>query len=362
MYLNKISKITALLIVLLGVSVSEATSPAPGMTKPLPASAPVPKNNKMTLAKIELGRQLFFDPRLSSDGTVSCNSCHNVMGAGEDNRPVSVGVRGQRGGRSAPTVFNAAFLSVQFWDGRAKTLEDQAKGPLTNPIEMGNKNHDQVIERLKKIPGYVQAFEKVFGGRRSASASAKTDTLVIDNLAQAIAAYERTLITPNAPFDRFLKGDKKAISVSAQRGWKKVQEVGCTTCHQGIAFAGPPMADGQGFFMKFPTFPDTSYEDKYDLTDDKGVFQVTHQVEDKNRWRVATWRNVALTAPYFHNGSVPTLTEAVRVMAKTQLNKDLQDGEVGDIVEFLKSLTGEFPKQKLPELPKSEVISVVDER
>lgn len=313
--------------------------------EPLPKKVPIPADNPQTPAKIELGQQLYFDPRLSKTGTVSCNSCHNVMLGGDDNRPNSFGIRGLQGQRSAPTVWNAAFLSVQFWDGRANTLEDQAKGPITNPIEMGMDDHNIAIQRIQKIPGYQKAFEKVFGSKNSIN---------IDNVAKAIASYERTLITPNSPFDRYMGGDKKAMSAEAIKGMQLVQTVGCVACHSGPNFAGPQMPVGSGFFMKFPTFPGTEFEKKYKLTEDTGRHTVTNKPEDKNVWRVPTLRNVALTAPYFHNGSVKTLDEAVRVMAKTQLDKDLKPEEVTAIVAFLNSLTGEFPKQKMVRLPPTE--------
>jgi len=308
--------------------------------EPLPKKVPIPADNPQTPAKIELGQQLFFDPRLSKTGTVSCNTCHNVMLGGDDNRANSFGIHGLQGARSAPTVWNSAFLSVQFWDGRAPTLEEQAKGPIINPKEMGMDNHNVAIQRIQKIPGYQKSFEKVFG-----------TTPNIDNISKAIAAYERTLITPNSPFDKFMRGDKKALSEEAQKGMKLVQTVGCVACHMGPNFAGPALPVGTGFFHRFPTFPNKDYEKKYKLSEDTGRHTVTNKPEDKNMWRVPTWRNIALTAPYFHNGSVKTLDEAVRVMAKTQLNKDLTPEEVTAIVAFLNSLTGEFPKQKMVSLP-----------
>jgi len=312
--------------------------------EPLPKTAPAPATNPSTPAKIKLGKQLFFDPRLSKSGNISCNSCHNVMLGGDDNRPVSIGFHGKEGGRSAPTVWNAAFLSVQFWDGRAASLEDQAKGPLTNPIEMAMDSNDFVVDRIARIPGYVEQFKSVFGGAKPVN---------IDNVAKAIAAYERTLITPDSPFDRFLRGDKKAITPAAERGMKLVQTVGCMTCHQGPNFAGPKLPVGQGFFMKFPTIPGSEYDSKYKLADDPGRYEATKKEADRGMWRVATWRNIALTAPYFHNGSVKSLDEAVRVMAKTQLNKTLKDEEVSDIVAFLNTLTGKFPEQTIPRLPET---------
>lgn len=302
------------------------------------------------LSKEELGKTLYFDPRLSVDGTVSCNSCHNVMAGGEDNRSFSMGVRGQRGGRSAPTVFNSAFYSVQFWDGRANTLADQAKGPLINPVEMGNKDHKQVVERLKKISGYVQMFSQIYG----------KSGITIDNVANAIEAYEKTLTTYNSPYDKFIAGDKKALSSLAQEGWKNFQTLGCITCHSGKNFSGPDLPIGTGFYMKFPTFDKTDYDKKYQFTKDTGRYEVTKKEEDKHMFRVPTLRNIARTAPYFHNGSVTHLEEAVRVMGKVQLNKDLSSQEVKSLVAFLEALSGEIPPQTMPRLPHSSQTVVVD--
>lgn len=318
---------------------------------PLPKKVPVPKDNPQTPAKIELGKQLYFDPRLSKTGTVSCNSCHAVEGGGTDNRAFSTGVEGKLGGRSSPTVWNSALMSVLFWDGRAKSLEEQAKGPLINPVEMGMPDHDAVMKRVAAIPGYVEQFGKVFPG---------ATPMTIDNLAKAIASFERTLVTPNSPYDKYMAGNKKALTAGAVRGLKTIEEVGCTTCHFGPNFAGPELEAGMGFYQKLPQHPGSDYERKYDLTKDLGRFEVTKDENDKNMWRVPTWRNVALTAPYFHNGSVKTLDEAVRVMAKMQLNVTLTDAQAADIVEFLKSLTGERPKIVLPQLPMTPGVSVVD--
>lgn len=319
---------------------------------PLPKSPPIPKDNPMTPAKIELGKQLYFDPRLSKTGTVSCNSCHNVMAGGDDNRAVSVGVEGKKGDRSAPTVWNAAFMSVQFWDGRAATLEDQAKGPLVNSDEMGMSSHDLVVKRIAEVPGYQEEFRKVF---------VEKEPITIDNVAKAIAAYERTLITPNSPYDRYMAGDKNALDPAAKRGMDLAQKIGCTSCHSGPNFAGPALEPGQGFFMKFPMNAGTEYEVKYHLAEDPGRFKVTKQESDRNVWRVPTWRNITLTAPYFHNGSVATLNEAVRVMAKTQLGRDLNDAEASDLVAFMHGLTGTFPVQTMPQLPPTPTKSVIGE-
>lgn len=301
----------------------------------LPTVAPAPADNPTTEEKIELGKMLYHDPRLSSTGTVSCASCHNTMLGGEDNRPNSMGVNGQTGGRSAPTVWNAAFNAVQFWDGRAPSLEAQAAGPVTNPIEMGMKNWDDVVVRLKSIEGYQLAFEQAFG----------KDAISKDNATKAIAAYERTLITPNSPYDKYVSGDKSALTEQQVRGMNLAQELGCTGCHSGPAFNGP------GVFQKFPIHSNPYFAAKYHFNDDKGLADVTKKSDDEHMWKVPTWRNIALTAPYFHNGAAKTLDEAVKIMAKMQLDKDLSKEQVAEIVAFLNSLTGEFPKQKMPVLP-----------
>ncbi len=317
----------------------------------LPKAAPIPKDNPQTKEKILLGKALFFDPRLSKDGTVSCNSCHNVMGSGGDNRSFSAGVKGQLGGRSAPTVWNSAFLSVQFWDGRAKSLEEQAKGPLTNPVEMAMPDHAAVMNHIQKIPGYAKMFERAFGSK---------ELPTIEHVAKAIASFERTLVTPNSRFDQYLSGKKKALSQLEVEGYKTMQTVGCFACHSGVNFAGPTLAEGNGFYMKFPTFPGSEFEKQYQLTADKGRFEQTKKPEDLQMWRVPSLRNIAITAPYFHNGSVANLNEAVRVMAKTQLNKELSAEQVTSIVAFLGALTGERPTIIAPTLPDTPNTTLIE--
>lgn len=319
--------------------------------QPLPDQPPIPEDNPQSEAKVLLGKTLYFDPRFSEHGTLSCNSCHNVMAAGDDNRPNSIGMHDARGGRSAPTVWNAAFYSTQFWDGRAATLEEQAKGPVQNPIEMGMASLDEAMSRLMKIPGYKPMFEAAFPGEEN--------PLSADNAAKAVAAFERTLITPSSAYDRYVKGDKAALTEQQVRGMNTFAEIGCTACHSGPNFSGPSLPMGTGFFMKFPTYPGSDYDKQYRLLDDTGRHQVTKEDKDNHMWRVPTLRNVALTAPYFHNGNVPTLDEAVRVMAKTQLNKDLSEDQVVDIVAFLNGLSGEFPELAMPRLPLSPNMSVI---
>jgi cytochrome c peroxidase len=308
----------------------------------LPDKAPEPATNPTTAAKVELGKMLYFDPRFSSTGSVSCFSCHNVMEGGDDHMPTSIGVHGQKGGRNAPTVWNAAFHSAQFWDGRAATLEDQAKGPPVNPIEMGMENLDAVIDRVRAIPGYRPYFEAAFG---------PGDVVTMDNAARAIAAYERTLITPNSPYDRYVKGEKDALSAQQVRGMEAFAATGCTSCHSGSVFDGPPMPVGSAFLVKFPTFPDSGYVAEYALADDPGRYSVTEADPDRNLWRVPTLRNLQYTAPYMHNGSVKDLAEAVRVMGSTQLGQTLDEAQVQDMVAFLMALSGTFPDQTMPRLP-----------
>lgn len=324
-------KINSLLTaVALACSVSAANA-----WEALPREAPAPSDNPTTPEKVALGKMLYHDPRLSSTGTVSCSSCHNTMLGGEDNRPNSMGVNGQTGGRSAPTVWNAAFNTVQFWDGRAESLEAQAAGPVTNPIEMGMKSWDEVVARLNTIEGYKKAFADAFGG----------NAISKDTATKAIAAYERTLITPNSAYDKYVGGEKSALTDQQVRGMNKAAELGCTGCHSGPAFNGP------GMYQKFPVHSNGMYQAKYHFNKDLGRAEVTKKAEDEHLFKVPTLRNIALTAPYFHNGAVKTLDEAVKVMAKLQLDKDLSNDEVADIVAFLNALTGEFPEQKMPALP-----------
>ena len=301
-----------------------------------------PADNPITPEKVALGKQLYFDPRLSRDGTVSCNSCHDLAAAGADIKPVSTGVGGAQGTRNSPTVWNAAFHQAQFWDGRAKSLEEQAKGPLVNPVEMAMPNFEAVEARVKGIPGYVAQFDQVFG----------KNAVTIDNIAKAIATYERTLISANSKFDTFRFVDKGVLSQDEWQGFQTFRQVGCTQCHMGPDFSGPPpLARGGGFYQKFPRFPDNALVAKYKLLEDGGRYNVSKQEADRHVYRVPSLRNVAKTAPYFHNGSVASLEETVRVCAKGGNDRDLGAAEVKALVAFLNALTGEFPKQEAPKLP-----------
>ena len=313
--------------------------------EPLPGQPPIPKDNPMSPAKIQLGRQLYWDSRLSINGTVSCNTCHDLLYGGTENLPVPRGVYGKiDGSRNDPTVWNAAFKTAQFWDGRAPSLEEQAKGPLFNPVEMGS-SPDILVGRVKDIPGYVASFREAFGAEDGSEA------VTLENILKAIAAFERTLITPNGPLDRFLKGEKETLSSGAQHGMNTVKTLGCMECHRGPNFSGLMQPMGEGFFRKFPIYTNNKYVEKYRLLEDPGRYKVTKKAEDKHLWIVQTWRNIEFTAPYFNNGSAGDLSTAVKVMAKTELNKDLTDQEINDILAFFETLSGEFPELKFVRLP-----------
>jgi len=325
----------------------------------------VPPDNPITPEKVELGRKLYFDKRLSVDNTVSCATCHDPKFAFTDGKKVSEGVKGQKGARNAPTVLNAMFYEEQFWDGRAKTLEEQAKQPIINPIEMGMPDHDAVVKKLKGIPEYVDAFKKVFGGE-----------ITIDRIAQAIAAFERTLLTGNSPFDRFIAGDQNAISESAKRGWQLFQgKARCITCHE-FNRSNPFFTDNKyhniGVAMNQEGFAELARKAELLVKEGKldqrkldelalnpayselGRFLVTFNRKDIGAFKTPTLRNVELTAPYMHDGSEATLLDVIEFynrggnenpnLSGEMRPLNLTDQEKQDLVEFLKSLTGEFPK------------------
>jgi cytochrome c peroxidase len=271
-------------------------------------------------ALVALGRRLFLDTKLSLDNTVSCASCHDLGHGGVDGRAHSVGVKGSIGGVNAPTVFNSGLNFVQFWDGRATTLEEQVGGPVTNPAEM-NATWDAVVAKLKRDPEYPRAFAPLFA-----------DGVSADNVRTAIAAFERTLLSRNSAFDRWLGGDQTALNAEESAGYELFKSVGCVACHQGANVGG-------NMFQRFGVFGDY-FTDRGKVTSaDYGRFNVTKNEADRYVFRVPSLRMVAHTAPYFHDGSVPTLPQAVQVMAKYQLGRKLGDDQVGQIVAFLKSLS-----------------------
>ncbi len=297
---------------------TEVRSAAKGaLIEPLPAK--MPGAEKDTPALVALGKKLFLDKRLSTNNSQSCNSCHNVegKGGGVDNEATSPGAFGKRGGRNSPTVLNAGLQLAQFWDGRAADLVAQAKGPILNPGEMAMPSEVEVVKKLGAATDYPPLFDKAFSG-----AGAK---ISYENIAQAIAAFERTLITRDR-FDDFLKGSDKALSALELKGANLFLTTGCTTCHTGPLIGG-------GMYMK------VGLVNPYENTSDMGRFDVTKDNDDKFKFKVPTLRNIALTAPYFHDGKIATLPEAVKKMAWLQLGKELKDDEIKAIVAFLGSLT-----------------------
>jgi cytochrome c peroxidase len=289
--------------------------------------------NPITPEKIELGRFLYFEPRLSASWLISCNTCHNLGLAGVDLMETSVGHGWQKGPRNAPTVLNAVYNVAQFWDGRAEDLKEQAKGPVQASVEMNNQP-DRVVATLKSMPEYVAMFTAAFPGDE--------DPVTFDNMAAAIEAFEATLRTPGSPFDRYLGGDAAALSPAAVQGVQAFVQKGCTACHNGINIGG------QGYFpFGMVQRPGTDVLPP----GDKGRFQVTKTESDQYVFRAPSLRNVALTPPYFHSGKVWDLTDAVALMSSAQLGATLTQEEIGIIVGFLSSLTGEQPRVEHPVLP-----------
>jgi len=310
-----------------------------------------------TDAKIELGKKLFFDPRISETGTISCNTCHNVMEGGDDGRPTSMGVHGQTGPVNAPTVWNSGFHHTQFWDGRADTLAEQAKGPIVANVEMGMPDHEASLDRIRSVDGYVQDYQEVYGDE--ADSDDPEDLITLNRTVDAIAAYERTLVTPNSSYDQYVRGDADALTDEQIEGMQTFKELGCQGCHNGPMFSGQwqDPESGNGVYQTNPTFPENEqcqgYVEEYGLMENPGRMGVTDDEADQYKYKVPTLRNVEHTAPYLHTGQVPTLEEAVRVMASCQLNQDPSDTEVQNVVAFLESLTGDYPEQDMPRLPEA---------
>jgi cytochrome c peroxidase len=286
--------------------------------------------NPPTDAKIALGRRLFFDPRLSENSRLACSGCHDLQDFGADGRMVSLGHVGQRGRRNSPTVYNSAGFVAQFWDGRSPDVEDQSKHPILNPVEMAMPDAARAVARLRAIPGYVAAFEEAFPRSRPA--------VSYENMALAIGAFERGLVTPG-PFDAFLRGSP-ALSREQEHGFRRFLELGCAGCHNGPALGGQTF-EAIGHIRPYP--------DESDL----GRFEVTRAPADRMRFRVPGLRNVGKTAPYYHDGGIATLHEAVRSMAAHQLGIELPQADLDAILAFLDALTGVPPADYIakPELP-----------
>ena len=276
--------------------------------------------------KVNLGKYLFFDARLSGEGNISCNSCHNLKTFGVDNERFSPGdAPGTIGGRNSPTVFHAALHKMQFWDGRAADVEEQAGGPILNPLEHNIKNEQQLVDRLKEVELYQELFTKAYGG---------DDPISFANLTNAIGAFERTLI-PESRFDKYLEGDQSVLKEQEKKGLKNFIESGCITCHSGPALGGQML---QKFGLFYDYWKETQSEDI-----DFGLFDISQRESEKYFFKVPGLRNIAHTAPYFHDGSVEDLESAVRIMGKLQRNVDLTDEEVDNIVAFLGSLSSDVP-------------------
>ncbi len=302
------------------------------MFEPLPEVMPS-KTNPITEEKVALGRMLYYETRLSRSQQIACNSCHSLSNYGVDGQPTSDGHKGQKGNRNSPTVYNAAGHFVQFWDGRAADVEEQAKGPVMNPVEMAMKSEKEAVSVLKSIPEYVDAFKKAFPEDK--------DPITYDNMAKAIGAFERKLVTP-ARWDKFLRGDQTALTAEEKAGFNAYTAAGCQTCHVGTYLGG-------NLFQKLGVakpWPDTS---------DPGREKVTKSEADRMVFKVPSLRNIAKTGPYYHNGQVATLEEAVSKMAEYQLGKTLPPAEVKSITTYLNSLTGDLPVDyiKQPPLPTS---------
>lgn len=317
-------KLKQSLVAILGAAV---LAPVVQAAEPITPIRPVQEIN---LAQVELGKKLYFDPRLSKSGFISCNSCHNLSMGGTDNLPTSIGDKWQQGPINAPTVLNSSLNLAQFWDGRAKDLKEQAGGPIANPAEMGF-THTLAVDVLASIPQYVTEFRQVFG----------SDEINIDRVTQAIAEFEKTLVTPNSRFDRWLLGDKNAITADELAGYELFKNSGCVACHNGEAVGGSS-------FQKMGVVE--PYQAKSTA---EGLSAVTGKDADRFMFKVPTLRNVEMTYPYFHDGAAQTLTEAVDIMGRLQLGKKFTEQENAQVVAFLKTLTGDQPSFLMPILPPS---------
>lgn len=280
---------------------------------------PIPLNPDYDHKKAQLGKKLFFDTRLSKDNSISCASCHFIDNGGDDNIPFSFGINGKKGTRNSPTVLNARYNFVQFWDGSAKDLQEQAKGPIHNPVEMGS-NFNEIISKLSKDDNYKKEFSAIYDNGITGL-----------NITDAIAEFEKALTTPNSRFDQFLRGNKKALSKDELKGYKAFKEYGCISCHNGINIGG-------NLFQKAGIVKDFKMSPK-----EFGRFTVTKNKKDLNKFKVPSLRNIELTAPYFHDGRTDSLKTAVEYMLYSQVGLTADEKDIDNIIKFLKTLTGEIP-------------------
>lgn len=302
--------------------------------EPIPFGMPELGNTPASMARIELGKTLFFDPRLSKSGLISCNTCHNLGMGGDDFQETSTGHGWQQGPRNSPTVLNAVYNVAQFWDGRAKDLKEQAKGPVQASVEMSN-TPEGVLETLNSIPEYQKMFAKAFPDQK--------DPVTFDNMAAAIEVFEATLTTPDSRFDQFLRGSESALNKEEQHGLQAFMDKGCAGCHAGLNMGGDDY-----FAFGVMEKPDSKI-----LHDDKGRYAVTKLEEDEYVFKSPSLRNIALTPPYFHSGKVWSLKDAVEIMGSAQLGIDLSSKEVETITAFLQTTTGKQPEIVYPNLPAS---------
>ena len=317
------------------VRADELMEEAQGMFEPIPSVVPAVKDNAVTHEKVELGKMLFFEPRLSASHLISCNTCHNLGMGGDDNLETSIGHGWAKGPRNAPTVLNAVFNVAQFWDGRAEDLKAQAKGPIQAGVEMNNKPA-AVEVTLRSMPEYVERFTRAFPG--------EDKPVTFDNMAKAIEAFEATLITPASRFDQYLEGNANVLTEDEKKGLALFMDKGCAGCHAGVNIGG------EGYFpFGVMEKPGAEILPPNDL----GRFQVTQTADDSYVFRAGPLRNIALTAPYFHSGIVWNLRQAVAVMGESQLGEKLSEEEVDLITAFLHTLTGEQPRVEYPILPVS---------
>lgn len=317
------------------VAAEDLQARAKALFKPVPAKPPVLKGNPATPVKIELGAKLYFDPRLSKSQLISCNTCHNAGLGGADLQETSTGHGWQKGPRNAPTVLNSVFNIAQFWDGRAKDLAAQAKGPVQASVEMNN-SPELVEKTLNSMPEYVKLFKAAF--------PADKEPVTFDNMAKAIEVFEATLITPDAPFDRYLKGNRKALNSREANGLKLFIDKGCVSCHAGLNLGG------SGYY---PFGVVAKPAENILPRGDKGRFTVTNTSSDEYVFRSPSLRNVAITGPYFHTGVVWSLKEAVTIMGSAQFGIQLDSDETDSITAFLGTLTGRQPRIGYPLLPPS---------
>ncbi len=319
------------------VAQAEPASPLMGRAQALfevvPDTPPELENNPITPVKVELGKKLYFEPRLSQSWLISCNTCHNLGLGGVDLMDTSIGHGWQAGPRNAPTVLNSVYNLAQFWDGRAADLMEQAQGPVQAAVEMSS-TPERTVETLQSIPDYVAMFEESFPG--------EADPVTFENMARAIEAFEATLITPNSPFDKYLNGDDAALTDGEKQGLGLFLDSGCTACHGGILLGGSS-------YQRFGAARNPGAE--LLPPEDRGRFAVTGDASDEFAFKVPVLRNVELTAPYFHTGKVWSLEEAVEVMGQAQLGRDFTDAEIEQITTFLRSLTGDQPVVDYPVLP-----------